>query len=168
MENNNNVENTENVNVENNSADTKQKTYTEQDIQNSFNAGVRKASSEWQKDEKYKEFLDWKNKNQNDTEKLAELQSNNENLTNELKNLKAQMEVSKSNVKKEFVKFVTSEVMSMTNDSVDFESALENYKKDNPQYFSEVVVKKQTSPHMNGGNKQKTTNDIMNTLLRNR
>ena len=29
---------------------TTEKTYTEQDIQNSFNAGVRKANSDWQKD----------------------------------------------------------------------------------------------------------------------
>ena len=29
-----------------------EKTYTEQDIQNSFNAGVKKANSEWQKDAK--------------------------------------------------------------------------------------------------------------------
>ena len=33
------------------------KTYTKEDIDNSFNAGVKKASTEWQKDEKYKEFL---------------------------------------------------------------------------------------------------------------
>ena len=37
-----------------------EKTYTEQDIQNSFNAGRKKGNSDWQKDEKYKEFLDWK------------------------------------------------------------------------------------------------------------
>ena len=51
--------------------ETTQKTYTEEDIQNSFNAGVKKASTEWQKDEKYKEFLNWKKNNQNDSEKLA-------------------------------------------------------------------------------------------------
>ena len=61
--------------------ETTQKTYTEQDIQNSFNAGVKKASSEWQKDEKYKEFLDWKKSNQNDSEKINELQNQINTLT---------------------------------------------------------------------------------------
>ena len=86
--------------------ETTKKTYTEQDIQNSFNAGVKKANSEWQKDEKYKEFLDWKKNNQNDREKIS-------------------------------------------------------------QFFGEVVIKKvQSSPTLNGGAKETTTNDIMNNILR--
>ena len=41
------------------------------------------------------------------------------------------------------------------------------YKKDNPQYFGETVVKKvQSSPAMAGGTQPQTTNDIMNNLLR--
>ena len=150
--------------------DTTPKTYTEQDIQNSFNAGVKKANSEWQKDEKYKEFLNWKKSNQNDTEKMKELETNNTTLTNEVNYLKAQLEVASSNVKKEFMKFVTSEVMSLTNETTDIKTVLENYKKQNPHFFGEVVVKKvQSSPSLNGGEKGgQTTNDIMNNLLRNR
>ena len=53
------------------------KTYTQQDIDNSFNAGVKKANSDWQKDEKYKEFLEWKKTNQNDSEKINELTTAN-------------------------------------------------------------------------------------------
>jgi len=147
--------------------ETTQKTYTEQDIQNSFNAGVKKANSEWQKDAKYKEFLDWKKSNQNDSEKMAELQASNENLKKENEMLKATNKVAKSEVKPEFLKFVTSEVMGLTNDTTDFETALKNYKKENPQYFGEVVVKKvQSSPNLNGGSKETTTSDIMNDILR--
>ena len=148
--------------------ETTQKTYTEQHIQNSFNAGVKKANSDWQKDEKYKEFLDWKKNNQNDSEKLAELQSSVDTLTKENALLKATNEVAKSDVKPEFLKFVTSEVMNLVNDTTDFETALKNYKKENTQYFGELVVKKvQSSPNLNGGgNKQNTTNDIMNDILR--
>ena len=144
------------------------KTYTQQDIDNSFNAGVKKANSDWQKDEKYKEFLEWKKTNQNDSEKINELTTANTSLTNELNTLKAQMKVSESDVKKEFSKFVTSEVMSLVNDTTDFETALKNYKKDNPQYFGETVVKKvQSSPSLSGGNpKAQTTNNIMNEILR--
>ena len=93
---------------------------------------------------------------------------NYQDLTNENKQLKTQIQMSDSNVKKEFSKFVTSEVMALVDDENDFTSALENYKKENPQYFGESVVKKvQSSPNLNGGNTQpQTTNDIMNDLLR--
>lgn len=93
---------------------------------------------------------------------------NLQNVTNENKDLKAQIQMKDSGVKKEFSKFVTSEVMSFVNDDTDFETALKNYKNDNPQYFGETVVKKvQTSPVLNnGGNQSETTNDIMNNILR--
>ena len=144
------------------------KTYTKEDLDNSFNAGVKKASTEWQKDEKYKEFLAWKKTSQSDSEKMAELQTNYTNAINENTLLKAQLKIADSDVKKEFAKFVTSEVMSLVNDTTDFEAALKNYKKENPQFFGETVVKKvQTSPVLNnGGNQPQTTNNIMNDLLR--
>lgn len=89
-------------------------------------------------------------------------------LTNENKDLKAEIQMNGSNVKKEFSKFVRSEVMSNVNDDVDFTKALENYKKENPQYFGETVVKKvQTSPAVGVGEpKGNTTSDIMNNILR--
>ena len=111
--------------------------------------------------------MEWKKTNQNDSEKIAELQANNETLKKENDLLKATNEVAKSEVKPEFLKFVTSEVMSMVNDTIDFDTALKNYKKENSQYFGETVVKKvQSSPTLNGGTKQTTTNSIMNDILR--
>lgn len=162
-------ENNKDTNIVENKEQEPVKTYTKEDLDNSFNAGVKKASSEWQKDEKYKEFLNWKKTNQNDGEKIAELTTNNTNLTNEVALLKAQLQVSESDVKKEFARFVTSEVMNQVNETTDFETALKDYKKNNPQFFGETVVKKvQTSPALNGGgDKPKTTNSIMNELLRN-
>ena len=164
MEDNKDVQVTEQEKVE----ETTQKTYTQEDLDNSFNAGRKKASHDWQKDEKYQEFMEWKKTNQNDSEKINELTSLNEQLTKENNLLKATNEVPKSDVKPEFLKFVTSEVMSMVNDTTDFETALKNYKKDQPQYFGEIVVKKvQSSPNLNGGGNQgTTTNDIMNDILR--
>lgn len=93
---------------------------------------------------------------------------NLQNLTNENKDLKAEIQMNGSNVKKEFSKFVRSEVMSNVTDDKDFTKALEDYKKENPQYFGETVVKKvQTSPSVGVGEpKGNTTNDIMNNLLR--
>ena len=144
------------------------KTYTKEDLDNSFNAGVKKANSEWQKDEKYKEFQAWKKNSQSDSEKMAELQTNYTNVVNENSLLKAQLKIADSDVKKEFARFVTSEVMSLVNDTTDFDTALKEYKKNNSQYFGEVVIKKvQSSPNLsNGVNKETTTNSIMNDILR--
>ncbi len=137
-----------------------EKTYTEQElqekVQSSFNAGVKKASTEWQKDEKYKEFLAWKKTSQNDSEKINELTNLNTELTNqatslskEIEQLKAQIKVDNSDVKKEFSKFVTSEVLGMVTDTTDFDHALKEFKKNNPQYFGETVIKKtQTAPRI--------------------
>ena len=97
----------------------------------------------------------------------AKLQ-NLDTLTNENKDLKAQLQMSDSNVKKEFSKFVRTEIMSKVNDKNDFESVLKEYKKENPQYFGDTVIKKvQSSPNLNGGEPQApTTNSIMNDILR--
>lgn len=93
---------------------------------------------------------------------------NYQELTNENKQLKSQMQLNDSNVKKEFSKFVANEVLSQVDDENDFASVLEHYKQENPQYFGESVVRKvQSSPTLNGGDTApQTTNDIMNDLLR--
>lgn len=93
---------------------------------------------------------------------------NLQNLTNENNDLKAELQMNGSKVKSEFSKFVKNEVMSKVNDETDFNTALEDYKKENPQYFGETVVKKvQTSPSLNTGeNMPLTTNEIMNDILR--
>lgn len=113
----------------------------------------------------YKTTIDELNgKIETSNKSLEDLQT----ITNERNDLKAQIQMSDSNVKKEFSKFVRSEVMANVNDDNDFTKALENYKKENPQYFGETVVKKvQSSPSLNaGGNQPQTTNNIMNELLR--
>lgn len=155
------------IEVEEKVEETTQKTYTQEDLDNSFNAGRKKASKDWQKDEDYQKFIEWKKTNQSDNEKLAELQAGYDALQKENEVLKARNKVSNSDVKPEFLKFVTSEVMSLVNENVDFDTALKNYKKENTQYFGETVIKKvQSSPTLVGGVKPKTTNDIMNNLIR--
>lgn len=142
-------------------------TYTKEQVDNSFKAGVKKANEVLKNNKDYQAFLEWKKTSQNEGEKINELQASVNELIKENKLLKATNEVAKSDVKPEFLKFVTSEVMSLVNDTTDFETALKNYKKDNNQYFGEVVVKKvQSSPNLNGGQKEITTNDIMNNILR--
>lgn len=115
--------------------------------------------------QKYENKLkDYETKMQENTKSLK----NFEELTNENKQLKSQMQLTESNVKKEFSKFVANEVLSQVDDENDFASVLQTYKKENPQYFGESIVKKvQSSPNLNGGTAQpQTTNEIMNDLLR--
>ena len=117
-------------------------------------------------------FKDYESQVKELNEKLdtnAKELENYQTVTNENKDLKAQLQMSGSNVRKEFSKFVTNEVMSKVDDEHSFESVLEDYKKENPQYFGESVMHRvQTSPNLNGGGATapKTTNSIMNDLLR--
>lgn len=99
---------------------------------------------------------------------IESIKKSNETLTNENRDLNAQLKMVDSGAKKEFSKFVRNEVMSKVDDKTDFETALKNYKEENPQYFGETVVKKvQSSPNLNGGDNQgTTTNSIMNDILR--
>ena len=147
--------------------ETTQKTYTQEDLDNSFNAGRKKASKDWQKDEDYQKFVEWKKTNQSEQEKFTELQTNFDKVVKENEFLRAKSKVTDSDVKPEFLKFVTSEVMNLVNETTDFDTALKNYKKNNSQYFGETVIKKvQSSPTLVGGMKPKTTNDIMNNKIR--
>lgn len=154
---------------ENHQVESNEKTYSEDDIQNSFNAGLKKGSNKFKSDPEYKEFLKWKKNNQTDLEKMNNLTTENNKKDDEIKSLKTEIEVLGSGVKKEFVRFVTSEIKELIDEDNDVKSVLKNYKKENPQYFGEVVIRKtQSSPALNGGNnKENTTNDIMNNILRN-
>lgn len=99
---------------------------------------------------------------------IESIKKSNETLTNENKDLNAQLKMADCGAKKEFSKFVRTEVMSKVDEKTDFETALKSFKEENPQYFGETIVKKvQSSPNLNGGSVEKTTtNDIMNNILR--
>ena len=121
--------------------------------------------------EQIEEYKGYKTENENLSKQLEEKEKSMksfEDVSNENKNLKAQLKLNENNIKKEFSKFVTSEIMSQVDDKNDFDTVLKSYKKDNPQYFGDTVIKKtQTSPSLNaGGDKPQTTNDIMNSILR--
>ena len=121
--------------------------------------------------EQIEEYKGYKTENENLSKQLEEKEKTMkgfEDVSNENKSLKAQLKLNENNIKKEFSKFVTSEIMSQVDDKNDFDTVLKSYKKDNPQYFGDTVIKKtQTSPSLNaGGDKPQTTNDIMNSILR--
>ena len=121
--------------------------------------------------EQIEEYKGYKTENENLSKQLEEKEKSMkgfEDVSNENKSLKAQLKLNENNIKKEFSKFVTSEIMSQVDDKNDFDTVLKSYKKDNPQYLGDTVIKKtQTSPSLNaGGDKPQTTNDIMNSILR--
>lgn len=170
-ENNNNVV-TPTTNTDTQNGGQEQKTFTQEELNAIIETRLAKAKKDMPSKEELQAYNEWKQTQKTEQEKnedlMNQLKTNNGTLTNENTKLKAQIQIMNSNVKKEFVKFVTSEVLSMTNDEVDLVTALKSYKKDNPQYFGDTVIKKtQTSPSLNaGGDKPQTTNDIMNNILR--
>ena len=143
-----------------------QKTFTQEELNTIVETRLAKAKKDMPSKEELKKYNEWKEAQKTEQEKNEDLM--NQTLTDENTKLKAQIQIMNSNVKKEFVKFVTSEVLAMVSDEVDLVTALKSYKKDNPQYFGDTVIKKtQTSPSLNaGGDKPQTTNDIMNNILR--
>lgn len=125
-----------------------------------------------EKNEEYKETI---SKYEDNIKQLnSTIEENNKSLenystlSNENKDLHAQLQMRDSNVKKEFSRFVANEVMNQVDEKHNFGEVLEDYKRENPQYFGDTQVKKvQSSPSLTGGVPQApTTNDIMNDILR--
>lgn len=170
-ENNNNVV-TPTTNTDTQNGGEEQKTFTQEEVNSIVEERLAKAKKNMPSKEELQQYNEWKETQKTEQEKINDkinqLQTNNGTLTNENSQLKAQLEVLNNNAKKEFVKFITSEVLAMVNETTDLKTAIKSYKKDNPQYFGDTVIKKtQTSPSLNaGGDKPQTTNDIMNSILR--
>lgn len=128
---------------------------------------------------RYKEAIDdYKNQVNSYEDTIKELNSKVEdnsksledlqNLKNENKDLNAQLQMSGQNVKDEFSQFVKSEVLSMVDDNTDFKTALSSFKQDHPQYFGETqVIKTSSSPSLVNDNQPKSSNNIMNDIIRN-
>ena len=170
-ENNNNVV-TPTTNTDTQNGGQEVKTFTQEEVNSIVEERLAKAKKNMPTKEELQQYNEWKETQKTEQEKINDkinqLQANNGTLTNENSQLKAQLEVINSNAKKEFVRFVKSEVLAMVNETTDLKTAIKSYKKDNPQYFGDTVIKKtQTSPSLNaGGDKPQTTNDIMNNILR--
>lgn len=149
-----------------------EKTFTQEELDAIVQERLSRAKKDMPSAEELKAYRDWQESQKTEQEKyndrIKKLEENYQNseLTN--KKLSAQLIVAESSVKKEFVKFVTNEVMEMVDDNTDVKTALSKYQKENPQYFGEVFIKKtQTSSKLGGdGSQGTTTNDIMNNILR--
>ena len=78
----------------------------------------------------------------NITTERDDYKSKYETLNKEYSILNATNKVTNAGIKPEFAKFVANEVLEMTSDSIDFDTALKSYKAKNPQYNNYSSQKK--------------------------
>ena len=103
------------------------------------------------------------------TTERDDYKSKYETLNKDYSILTAKDKVTNAGIKPEFAKFVASEVLGMTSDTIDFDTALKSYKAKNPQFNVETTVVRKYSRVDFGGNEQTNqneTNQIMNDLIR--
>ncbi len=140
------------------------KAYTQEELDAIIEKRIARDRRTRENTPEYKAFKEWEESQKSQDDKNSELKKNYDLAKNELAVLKAEKKVISANCKSEFAEFVASKVLAMGDD---FEANLAEYKKNNPQYFGETVVKKvSTSPDLGGKAGNQTTNDKMNNLIR--
>lgn len=151
-----------------------------------LSAGGYVAKSKYDEDLKKAKALDYKKKFEdlqtsiegddgvnaklkNLTTERDDYKSKYETLNKDYSILIAKDKVTNAGIKPEFAKFVANEVLGMTSDTIDFDTALKSYKAKNPQFNVETtVVRKNSSVDLGGKDQtnQSETNQIMNDLIR--
>lgn len=144
-----------------------ERTFTQADVDRIVMDRLAKERAKQPNDDELHAYREWKKTQKTEAQKQAERDAELASAKSELTQLKAEQASTKAGAKAEFVEFVAVKVRSMDGD---FAQNLEKYKKENPQYFGETVIKKTaTSPNLSGGKATtETTNDYMNNLLRSR
>ncbi len=111
-------------------------------------------------------FKTWKESQKTAEQIQAEKDAEYQRVVNELKTLQNSNIVRDAGVKKEFIKFVTSEVGQMNGD---FKENLTKYLKENTQYtqIDEKIKTVGTSAKLSGEAKEgNTVNQMMNDIIR--
>lgn len=135
-----------------------EKTFTQSELNEIIKDRLARARKGIPDDAELKEFRKWKRESQTDAEKYSGMQQELNEARAELILLKNQQAVSKAGCRSEFSEFVADKISKMEGE---FEDNLQAFKKDNPQYFGEAVIKKLgTSPSMGGGT-ARTKADIL-------
>ena len=142
-----------------------EKTYTQEE----YNALDRKLKAKYEK--KYSgidiaKYNEWVESQKTAEQKQAEKEAEYQRILNENKSLKNEKAVIEAGVKKDFVRFVSSEVSQMEGD---FSENLAKFLKENTQYTStkEVIKTVGTSAKLDGTTRtENTTNQIMNDIIR--
>ena len=163
MEENTNVETTAEV-QETNGAEP-EKTFTQSELDAIVADRIARERKKMPSDIDMKDYREWKKNKQTEAERIAELEAQLNAANSEIAYAKNMQTVSKAECKPEFAEFVADRVSKMEGD---FEKNLTAYKKANPQYFGEAIVRTvSTSPRMSGGSVSgQSADEIMNNILR--
>ena len=110
-------------------------------------------------------FKTWKDNQKTNEEKLVDLEVKYKDTMKTNSELSHVLEVVDSGVKKQFRKFVATEVNAMEGD---FTNNLKEYLKEHTEFLADNTVKTvNTAPKMSGKEEgQNVTNEIMNDLIR--
>ena len=139
-------------------SEPEEKTFTQSELNEIIKDRLARARKGIPDDAELKEFRKWKKESQTDAEKYSGMQQELNEARAELVLLKNQNAVSKAGCRSEFSEFVADKVSKMGGE---FEEDLQEFKKNNPQYFGETVIKKLgTSPPMAEGT-ARTKADIL-------
>lgn len=143
------------------------KTKYDEDIKKAKNSDYKKKFEDLQASIEGDDGINAKIKNL--TTERDDYKSKYESLNKDFSILNATNKVTSAGIKPEFAKFVANEVLEMTSDTIDFDTALKSYKAKNPQFSVETtIVKKNTSVDLSGKSvsNENTTNQRMNDLIR--
>ena len=146
-------------------AQEEEKKFTQAELDNII--GERLSKQKKQFEEKYSGFDKWLEEQKTEAEKQLEKDKELDKAKHEIEVLKTEKKVLAAGVMSEFAEFVTDKLSKMDGD---VDKNLEEYKKNNPQYFQDVgAFKKVSSAHAlkTGGGATQTTNDKMNDFIRN-
>lgn len=175
---------------ENTTPVTEEKTFTQAEVDKIISERLTRARKAMLSDDEMKAYKEWKKTAQPsfdeeitkkkideyikkietqietaNAERIKELETQLNTTKAQLIFAENQQKVNQANCKKEFAEFVIDRISKLEGD---FDKNLESFKKDNPQYFGETVIRRvSTSPKMgNSGGTPTTTNSRMNDILR--
>ena len=135
------------------------KTFTQDEVNDIVKNRLAKEKKKYPSQDDLDKYQEWKENQKTLEEKQNEqirlLQQERDKALSELSNHKRLSEVLNKDIKKEFSKFVVSEVNSLVTEEKDFNTALNEYVEKNPQYLK----KEEAQPKVKVG-KQSTRADV--------
>lgn len=125
----------------------KDKTFTQDELNSIVESRLAKERKKYPSEKELKAFNDWKASQKTEEEKAKEKDDEIASLKKQIADGERMNSIRKADVSEAFHKFVLSEVSSMDGD---FDTNLQNYLKENPQYVKSS--NRSTGMRMNGSN----------------
>lgn len=132
-----------------------EKTYTQADIDASFNAGVKKANTDWNKSKEYKEYKAWqdsqKTAEQLAAEKVTAAEKEKADTERKAAQLEAKVAALTKGIKADAVDDVISLALAKVSDDTDINAALDIIIKKYPAFASAEPAKVTTGVSFGAG-----------------